>query len=364
MYFRNIKKITQLVAVFALLMLAGLACSPAAQPAEPEVIIEEPEVVVEPEPEDEPEFKPERVLQLELGETVYSLTFSNAGDVFATSIFPQVDVWNASDGEHQRTIELTHRAMGVAFSPDDQMVYVALGVGGVNLYNLADVEMLIDFHGGMDNYLTLSPDGTKLATGNRSSETWLWDASSGDLVHEINPANHIDGYSEWLTALTYSPDGSIIAAGHWDGHVFLWDANNGDLILTIEPETEFCNAKGLAFSSDGEYLAVGGLRHEMNEAIKVFQVSDGSLAWTLEEYSRSGTREAPVAYSPDGMLFAAGASDGIYIWALPDYELLHTLPIEATDAVDWVTGLAFSPDSQKLLAGHWNNYVNLWQVQE
>jgi WD40 repeat protein len=359
-----------LVAAILILLLPGVACNLfSAQESEPEAIVEVTTVVEEPEvieaPEEEPEFKPEQVLRLDFEDTVRSVAYAHAGDLFATGIITQVDIWNAGDVGYLFSMQdLPHRADGLTFTPDDQQVYVALGVGGVNLYNLADGEVLIDFHRGYDNSLALAPDADRIATGNRSGETWLWDARTGDLVYEMDPADHVDNYSEYITALAYSPDGSIIATGHWDGYIFLWDASSGYLIRYIEPETDFCNAVSLDFSINGQYLAVGGLRQEREDVVKVFEVSNGSLAHALADYSRTGSMTAPVAFSADGTLLAAGATDGIFIWALPEYELLHTIPIEDTGATNWVTDLAFSPDSQHLLAGYWDNYAIQWQVQE
>lgn len=359
-----------LIAVIVILLLT--ACnlfSPSA--SEPEIVVEElpvveaPEPVEEPDPDVEPEFTPEQVLRFDFEDTVHSVAYANAGDRVATGTYQKVDIWDTGAGSLVQSLEdLPHSVVGVAFAPDDQAVFAAFALGGVNRYTSGDNEPTIDFHGGYDTVLALSPDGTRIASGNRDGLTWLWDASSGELIHELDPANHIADYSEFMTSQAFSPDGSIIAAGHWNGYIFLWDANSGSLIRYIEPETDFCSAVGLTFSDDGQYLAVGGHKQEFDDVIKVFRVADGSLAWVLNQYSRSGSMAAPVAFSPDGTRLAAGAMDGIYIWALPDYQLLHTIPIEDTGDVDWVTDLAFSPDSQFLLAGYWNQSAVVWQVQE
>ena len=361
-----------LVAVFVLLLLPGLACNllpgrsgEPVEVVEEIVVVEEPEVIDEPEPGSETVFRPEQVFRFDFEDTVHSVAYANDGDLIATGTYIQVDFWDASDGSLMGTLEdLPHSVMGLAFTPDDQAFYGAFTLGGVNLYANDDNEPIIDFHGGYDNYLALSPDGTRIATGNRSGDTWVWDVGSGEQILALDPADHIDDYSEWLTSLAYAPDGSIIAAGHWNGYIFLWDADSGGLIRTIEPETEFCSAWSLAFSPDGQYLAVGGHKQEFDDVIKVFQVADGSPAWVLDQFGRGGSGAAPVAFSPDDTLLVAGAVEGIYLWALPDYELLHTIPIEDTGGSDWVTDLAFSPDSQLLLAGYWDKYSILWQVQE
>jgi WD40 repeat protein len=363
---------TILVAVIVILLLPGMACnSLSARESESEtvveepILVEEPEVIEEPESDHAPLFRPDQVFRIDFEDTVYSVAYANDGNRIATGSFMRTDVWNTIDGTHQVSLEeLPHSVMGLAFTPDDHAVYTALGVGGVNLYVLKGGELLTDFHGGFDNNLALSPDGTRIATGNRDGETWIWDTSTGELITMMNPAIHIDGYSEYLTSLAYSPDGSIIAAGHWNGYIFLWDANSGKLIRIIEPETDYCAAWGVTFSPDGRYLTVGGHRQEWDDVIKVYQVSDGNLAWVLEQVGRTAAMVSPVAFSPDGTLLAAGAMDGIYIWALPEFELLHTFAINNTGSADWVTDLAFSPNSQFLLAGYWDDYAILWQVQE
>ncbi len=360
-----------LVAVIVLMLLPGLACNLfSAQPAEQEVveepvIVEEPVVVDEPEPEEEPAFKPEQVLRLDFDDTVHSVAFSNDGNLIATGIFIQADIWQADDGSLVQSYEAHHRVDGLAFLPGDDAIVLSVTIRGSHIYDIASGEEVLYFEDrGHDPRMALSPDGTLIASGNRSGETWLWRVSDGELIYEMDPGDHIEGNSDYLTALAFSPDGGLVAAGDWKGMVFIWNVETGDLERLIEPVTDRCDAWGLAFSNDGEILAVGGAREGFNEVVRLYQVSDGSIVRDLEHGTRGGSMVSPVAFSPDDNLVAFGATDGIYIWSLPDYELLHTIPIEDTGASDWVTDLAFSPDSQYLLAGYWNDYAILWQVQE
>ena len=374
---------TLLVAVIVIMLLPGLACNLfSAQPEEPEVVeepvvVEEPEVIEEPELEVEPAFRPEQVLRLDFEEKVSSVAFSNDGDLIATGINNQADIWRVVDGSLVQSFEVQNSVDGLVFLPGDDAIAMGINVWHVYIFDVASGEeqSFLDKR-GYDHSLALSPDGTRIASGNRDGITLLWDMSTGELIMELDPMEIVDTYaayisdqvspptSKWLTAIAYSPDGRIVAVGHTTGYIFLWDANSGELIRTIEPEIDFSAVRSLAFSADGQYLAVGGRRHEGQEVIKAIQVSDGSLAYVLDQYTGGGSGSAPVTYSPDGTLLAAGATDGIYIWSLPDYELLHTIPIEDTGDSDWVTDLAFSPDSQYLLAGYWNDYAILWQVQE
>jgi len=367
-----------LVVVIVLMLLPGLACNLfSAQPGEPEVVeepvvVEEPEVIEEPEPEEEPAFRPEQVLRLDFEEKVSSVAFSNDGELFATGVFNQADIWRADDGSLVQSIEAPmaiHTVEGLAFLPGDDVIVLAVR-SGPTIFDISSGEQRLGFdHNNFEPMIALSPDGTRIASGNRSGLIFLWDADTGEQIFGMDPGDYYDGLSDWsmskaITALAYSPDGSQVASGHNGGMIFIWNAETGALDRMIEPETDYCMPDGLAFSSDGGILIVAGARADWDEVIRFYQVSDGSIVRDLDHGTRGGTMASPVVYSPDDALLAFGATDGIYIWSLPDYELLHTIPIEDTGDSDWVTDLAFSPDSQYLLAGYWNDYAILWQVQE
>jgi WD40 repeat protein len=353
------------------LALASQACSLfAQQEAQPEVIVEEEELVVEtteveePVIEEEPAWSPELIFFLPHEEKINSVAYSHNNETFATGFYPQVDLFNAADGSLIRSIKMSHSADDLGFTPDDQHIASGISLGGVSVYDTNSGEEIQNFHGGYDSWLDISPNGTMIATGNREGITWLWDINSGELLAELDPAAHIEDYREYLTAVEFSPDGQIIAAGYWDGTVILWQVDTWALIRIFEPVTEYCSAWDLSFSIDGQYLAVGGANLEFTDVVRIWDVAEGEIIQNLTDLRRTGSCKAPVVFSPDGNLLAAGGQDGIYIWTLPGLELFQEIPIEDQGETDWVTDLDFSPDSQRLLAGFWAGYAQVWQVQE
>ena len=360
---RSQKIRTVLLTVILTLAMASGACNlfSRTEPT-PEAVIEEPQVEVEPTPE-EPAWTPELVFRLVHEEKVDSVAWSNDGTMFATGFFIQANIWNAEDGSLVNEIEMKHSVEDIAFLPDDQTIATGVSLGGVNIYDITTGEPVQEFHGGYDNFLALSPDGTLIATGNRSGLVWLWDVQTGDQIVEINSEDYQDESPDYLRSLAFSPDGQVIAAGHFDGAVFLWDGSSYALREALIPENDYAKAWGLAFSPDSQYLAVGGARLEWEDVVAIYDMSEGVFIHLLEEYGRSGSMHAPVAFSPDGTLLAAGSTEGVYLWSVPNFELLHYLPIEDLEATDWVTDLAFSPDSQQLIAGYWDSYALVWQIQ-
>ena len=359
------RRILTLMSIVIILALSSLACNLfTREQAQPEVVVEEVEVIEDPVEEEEPTWSPELIFNLPHEEKVASVAYSHDGTMFATGYFVQADLFDASDASLIRSIELKHSADVIAFTPDDLNLAIAISVGGVSTYDLASGEVLQTFHGGFDSFLSISPDGQRIATGNRDGIAWLWDINSGEALAEFDPAAHIEDYKEYLTSVAFSLDEQILAAGYWDGTIFLWQVENGDLINILEPTSQYSNAWDLEFSPEGQFLAAGGGSVDFSGVTTIWNVNEATIVHNLADVSRTGARNSPVAFSPDGSLLAAGAMDGIYLWSLPGFELVHTIPIEETADSDWVTDLAFSPDSQRLLAGFWNGYAQVWQVQE
>ena len=310
-----------------------------------------------PEVEDEtvPERAPEQLFGFEyVDEKVHSVAFSPDGELVAGGSYMEARLWGVDDGEQMTSIEYRHGVEELAFSPDGSILAAGLSVYGVALHQLPEGSELLQLHGGYDNRIAFSPDGGRIATGNRNGVVWIWRVEDGEQLAEFEPPN-----DEWIRALAFSPDGETLAAAQWDGTVYLFRVSDGHLLHTLESETDYCKAEGLAFSPDGELLAVAGARHEWDHVVRVWRVSDGTVH---QDLAMSQDAKA-VAFSPDGRLLAAGSSDELTFWEMPDGSVWHRLDhVGQGEESDWITDLAFSPDSSLLAAGRWIGILELWQV--
>lgn len=142
-----------------------------------------------------------------------------------------------------------------------------------------------------------------------------------------------------VTAVAFSRDGGLVATSGYH-EVVLWNATDGQLVRRIGNIAE--RVYDLAFSPDGQTLAVAsGTPAEIGE-VKLFKVEDGTL---LADWVATDDAVFSAAFSPDGTrLAAAGADRAIRVINVASGQ--EELLIE--DHADWVMGVAWSPDGTKL----------------
>lgn len=181
--------------------------------------------------------------------------------------------------------------------------------------------------------VTVSPDGSLVATASGEGGVRLYDAKSGELLRAIGSAGD--------RSVVFSPDGKQFAAGgfHMDKLVGVYDVGTGDRVKALAGQPVW-EANGTAFSPDGQLLASA----TRDDQVLVWELATGTLRHRL------GGPSFPVvalAFSPDGETLAAGGQRGIRLWDPASGSLRRTLEGHR----DWVTTLAFSPDGRTLASG-------------
>lgn len=181
-----------------------------------------------------------------------------------------------------------------------------------------------------------TPDGHRLISVADDMRCRVWDAESSELIadfsdHAETTPHH---YPSMLYAVAVSPDGSRIATGDRTGHVALWDATSfkktGQLscpvMYTWDPvqrRHSIGGIRSLAFSPDGSKLAVGGMGQVGNidhlqgaSRIEVFELASGKRLLEIEDEKKKGLVEQ-LGWSADGkwLITAGGANTGfISLW--------------------------------------------------
>ncbi len=174
----------------------------------------------------------------------------------------------------------------------------------------------------------ISPNGKVVASVADDMVCRLWDFKSGKLLHELHghDSRTPNNFDSMLYCCTFSPDGKRIATGDRIGKIVLWDVASGKQIksmmapgfYTWDPRARIHSIGGLrslCFSPDGKTLASGGMGkvgnidHLQGKArFELFDVEKGESLGVIESDKYKGLVET-VAFGPDGKWLAGTGGD-------------------------------------------------------
>ena len=141
-----------------------------------------------------------------------------------------------------------------------------------DIQNRRAIRTIDNAHARQVRHLAVSPDGTKIASVADDMVCRIWDVASAERIHELrgHEAQTPTHFTSMLYVCVYSPDGRRLATGDRVGHVVIWDTATGQQLGAIEAPTLYTwdgvqrirsigGVRGLAFSPNGTQLAVGGV---------------------------------------------------------------------------------------------------------
>jgi WD40 repeat protein len=192
----------------------------------------------------------------------------------------------------------------------------------------------VEAHARWIRDVAASPDGTTIASVADDMVCRLWDAETGARRHELRGHETMTPhhFPSMLYACTFSPDGRHLATGDKVGHIVVWDVATAEPVATLEAPVLYTwdpvqrrhsigGIRALAFSPDGNLLAVGGIGKIGNidhlEGPARVEVFD----WRKAERTHEITADMPkgiverLAFAPDGegLLAVGGANDGFVL---------------------------------------------------
>lgn len=156
------------------------------------------------------------------------------------------------------------------------------------------------------------------------------------------------------------------------GDVRLWDASAGQTIETVLSMGE--GTRGLALSPDGHLLATAGLyagELRRDSAVRLWDLKSAKelRIFTISTHGKWGAGTAPLAFSPDNHLLAAGDYNKIVLVDVNTGRELRTLVTSEDPTKDvgmliiayYVGSLAFSRDGRHLVAVAGRS-LQLWDI--
>lgn len=190
-------------------------------------------------------------------------------------------------------------------------------------------------HSGSVRAVSISPDGTLIATAGRDQTIRLWQRSGQCMAI-------LSGHEQMVRTVAFSPDGQTLISGSWDQTIRIWTCQ-GELLQILKNHHGRINQ--LAFAQDGQHFASAS----QDGTVKLWTAA-GQL---IQSWSPGAGEQRSVAFSPDGNRIASANGQGdVFLWSrAADETFSKTLSFEHMV----VHAVCFSPDGNQLLVAGENN---------
>ncbi len=287
-----------------------------------------------------------------------AIGFSPDGKTLATACGNKlVRVWNVETRELIHTFFGLRRSirsdqLGVHFSPDGN----TLAGWGDDSLRIWDIEKSV-FKQDMNMYLERQSDITFHSIGisivNGNHKTIRYQEFNTDTQEEkINEHEIDDAHKESITCVSVSPDGTMIASGSRDKTVRLWNAETETLHKTLKGNRK--PILSLTFSHDGSSIA----STSEDKTVRVWNVDTGRRKHTFKTNSEHLHK---VVFSPNGKTLASSSFDGvIHQWDLKRGKHKNTIVGHGHGFAS--KNIVFSNDKITAATTYGDNHIILYDV--
>jgi WD40 repeat protein/serine/threonine protein kinase len=305
----------------------------------------------------------ELVLTLEHEGEVFAAIWSPSGERILTNSWdigaPQtLNIWDALTGELIYSMEVgAGNFWGADWSLDGKRIIASFESSGEEV----GLTFVLDSQSG-DSIFTLeatavcgwpgcilgsrawSPEGNRILTHDHEGGIQIWDAISGELIHQIQ------AHSDWINRSTWSPRGDRIVTASDDSTIAVWDASTGNELVTMQGHTGWVLMA--AWSPTADHIVSAG----KDGTARVWDAQTGEEIVNFNEHALS---VEIVAWSPTGEYIVSGSEDGVaYVW-----EAFTGKVVQSLVGHDAEIGFAnWSLDEQQVLTTGRDGSVNVWNL--
>jgi WD40 repeat protein len=271
------------------------------------------------------------------GGPVFSTAFAPDNSLLAMAGYGQITLWNLKTLTREHSLEgHTDLVWDLAWTPDGGILASASQDGTVILWETETYKQVALLETGPASSLDFSPDGSQLVIGTGAGEVQLWDVADVELMDTL-----VSSTSSPVNSVDWSPNGAVIASGVFSGQIYIWDADTGDIIKILEGYgAELSSANDVDWSPDGGLLASG---HEDGK-VHLWDANTWGLVNTIDAHN---SRVSSVAWMPYGNVLASGGGDhSASIW-----DVGTGLKVTGGGADSDIYSLDWSPNGKFLAAG-------------
>jgi WD40 repeat protein len=293
--------------------------------------------------------------------------------IFAGGQDNAVQRWDIASGKKTTLTGHESWIRAIAFAANEKLAITA-DYHGKLLFWPVDAEApkpvkSIEAHDGWVRWMTVSPDGKRLATAGNDGVVKLWS------LPDCKPIASLSGHGCHVYAAVFAPDGTV-ASCDLKGVVKVWDVARGaatremDAKILYKYDTGFMadigGARGMAYSPDGKYLACSGITDVSNAfagvgnpLVVVFDAATGQRKHLLRPKEAFQGTAWGVGFHPAGFAIAVGGGNGgaLWFWSLDKGENVFTLkfPNNGRD-------LALHPDGKRLAVPFADGAVRVYDM--
>jgi len=236
-----------------------------------------------------------------------------------------------------------------ALSPDGRWLATCAEDHSVLLCDLAQPTgnpQCLQTPGAPVRILQFSPDGRRLVLGTEDPRVFLWDMSNG------LAGSTLEGHNFGIRAVAFSPDSQLLVTSSDDSTLRIWDLNNGATVRVFSAGQPI---SALGVSSDARWLIAG----EERGCVTIRDFSDLDAAPRVLWHS---ARIWVLKVSPDSRWLLTGSTEknDLRAWRL-DANSDTGLALPHTE---WVTGIAFTSDSKRLITVSEDPQVRIWDMAD
>lgn len=266
-------------------------------------------------------------------------------------------------------------AKSVVFHPDGQHLITTDYGGRLHwwLYTEAKprLERTVAAHQGWTQAVALSKDGQVIATAGNDQRVRLWAMTSG------SPLRELVGHACHVYNVGFHPDGQHLVSADLKGVVKQWNWTTGKHVRDFDAsvlwkydggfQADIGGIRGMAFSTDGKYLACSGITDVSNAFAGVGQAAVALFDWQTGKRLRV-LRPQPdfqgvawgLVFHPSGILIGAGGSYGggaLWFWKIDQERSFFTLATPQP-----IRDLDLFPDGKQLLTAEGDGALRLYDL--